>query len=357
MFRTMMILPFVALVACGGGKDDGTGTDGGTDADSITTDTNGGNGDANGNNGTNNNGNPGDDDDDDTTGCSNEVESMYPADGQADAFYRTDVVVTLDDPDAAAMISVDGVTGVSGVEDNIVYFEPDAPLTPGSTYTASVTYECGTESWSFTVSDVGAPTASSPNGQVFSLDLSSGVFVKPGGPDVGALIGDLIGDTEVLFGVTAEPTDVIPMIGAVGDGTGSQDICYETLDFPVDPSYEDPYFSLEAPALSISAAGLQVNLDNFELSGAFTPDVASIQGGTLKGSIDTRTLKEALSLGTDAPDDAVCGFVAAVGVQCEECPNGDGPYCLGLWVTDLEAANVGGTITPITAAEAEANCP
>ncbi len=358
MFRTMMILPLITLVACGGGGDKDDTTDGAT-VDTPTDGTNGTNGTTNGGNGTTNGGNgtTGDDDDDTTGGCSNEVENFFPADGQGDAFYRTEVVATLDDPDAAAMISVDGVTGMSTVTDNIVSWEADAPLTPGSTYTASVTYECGTESWSFTVSDVGAPTAASPNGSVFSLDLASGTFIKPGGPDIGALVGDLIGDTEVLFGVTAEPTDVIPMIGAVGDGSGNQDICYETLDFPVDPTYDDPYFDLQAPTLQISAAGLSLNIDDLELSGAFTTDLGSIQGGTLKGVIDTRTLKAALGLGTDAPDEAVCGVVAAVGVSCEECPSGDGPYCLGLWVSDLEAPSVGGTIVPITAAEAEANCP
>jgi len=341
----------LALVACSGGKDDGTddttpSADGDADTDAdADADT-----DADADADT-------DTDTDADTDCDNEVDNLFPADGQGDAFYRTEVVATLDDPDAAATISVDGVTGMSMVSDNIVSWEGDAPLTPGSTYTASVTYECGTESWSFTVSDVGAPTAASPNGSVFSLDLASGTFIKPGGPDIGALVGDLIGDTEVLFGVTAEPTDVIPMIGAVGDGSGNQDICYETLDFPVDPTYDDPYFDLQAPTLQISAAGLSLNIDDLELSGAFTTDLGSIQGGTLKGVIDTRTLKAALGLGTDAPDEAVCGVVAAVGVTCEECPSGDGPYCLGLWVSDLEAPSVGGVIVPITAAEAEANCP
>jgi len=346
MTRTLTLIPlFILIGACSGGSEkDGTGTDTNVDTPPGDDDDD----DA-----------PGyddDDDDDDDDGCDNDVEQFHPMDGETEAFYRTDIAVNLDDPEPSATITVDGVSGSTEVEGVTVAFTPDAPLTPGSTYNAELSYSCGTEAWSFSVSGDGNPVTTSPNGKVYSIDLESGTFIVPGA-DTGDLVGELITGVEVLLSPTAEPTTEIPMIGAVGDGNGNQDICYETLAFPVTPAFEDPYFALESETLTITIAGVTATIDDLELSGAFTEDASAIVGGTLKGSIDTRSLKEALDLPTTAPDDAVCGVVSAVGVDCVECADGTGPYCLDLWVADLTAADVGGSIVEISAAQAEKNCP
>jgi len=357
MTRSLTLIPvFLLLGACGGGGDDdktGSGTN--TPTDTVTGDDDD---DVVGDDDDDVVGDDDDDDDDDDDGgCNNDVEATFPADGETDAFFRTEVAVNLEDADPSATLAVDGVTGTSEVSNNVVSFTADAPYTAGSTYTATLTYECGTETFAFTVGGVGAPTTVSPNGKVYSLDLTSGTFVVPGA-SAGDLVADLVDGVEVLFGVTAEPTTEIPMIGALGDGNGAQDVCTPTLDFPVTPTYEDPYFNLYSETLTLSIAGVTAVLDDLELYGAFTEQADAIEGGTLKGSIDTRGLKEALDLPTTAPDEAVCTVVGAVGVACEACADGSGDYCLNLWVSDLTAPEVaGGSIVPISEKEAAANCP
>ena len=225
------------------------------------------------------------------------------------------------------------------------------------TYEVTLTRDCGPYSWSFTVAEAGAPTTVSPNGSVFSVDLTDGVFIEPGGDTIGPLVADLIGNIELLLAVTAEPTTVIPMILAGSDGSGGQDVCVATQEPTVDPLYEEPYFLVEDQGLTLPLSDGAMTLADYELSGAFAADLSTIQGGVFRTVIDTRHLKTAIGLGASAPDDAVCGVLGAVGLSCEECPDGSGPYCLPYWVTDIEGSNVGGSIVPISAAEAALNCP
>jgi len=331
MMRFLVTIPMLALFACSGGGDDDTKTDGGTD---VVTD--------------------GDDDDDDVVGddddddCGNEVVEQVPESGATDAFYRTEVVAVLDDEDPSATLEVTGVTGATSIEGTVVSFKPDAPLTGGDTYTASLTYECGTESWDFTVGDeVGGLTdEKSLPGSTYSLDLASGTWVKPAG--VGDLIGTLIGDVEVLFGVISVDAKggTIPMIGALGDGSGAQDICVPTLDFPVAPSWDNPYWEVNTPTLDITVEDFTISITDVTLGGAFTPDGSSIEGGVLKGSIDTRPLVEALSPG--GTEGSVCLLISSIaaGVECVPC--GDGAeFCLEVWVSDITAGGVPGTITQL----------
>lgn len=327
MMRFLVTIPLLTLIACSGGGDD----DGKTDTDGVTDSPDG------------------DDDDDDTAGddddddCGNDVAETVPESGATDAFYRTDVVAVLDEADSGASIAVDGVTGTNSIDGTVVYFTPDAPLTNGSSYTATLTYECGEETWDFTVGDVGGATdeASLP-GNTYSLDLASGTWVKPAG--VGDLIGGLIGDVEVLFGVISVDAKggTIPMIGALGDGNGNQDVCVPTLDFPVAPTWENPYWEVVTPTLDITVDSFTISVSDVTLGGAFTADGSAIEGGVLKGSIDTRPLVDAVAKG--GSDGAVCGLVTSLasGVECVPCGDGQ-PYCLEVWVSDIDANLVPGT--------------
>ncbi len=334
MMRFFMLIPMVALAACSGSDDKDTAT--GTDAGA--TDTVGDDDDDT----------AGDDDDDD--GCSNGLTSSFPENGATTASYRTDVIATLEEEDSAATIAIDGVTGMTMIDGVVVSFTPDAPLAPSTSYTATLTYACGTEEWTFTTSSVGGATdeVALLDG-AYSLDLSSGTWILP--PGVGSVIGDLIEGVEVLFGVTAVNGATLTMIGAVGDGTGNADICYPTLDFPVDPSWNNPYFEVEAPQLLIAAGGLEIAIDDLFIGGAFTPDASSIQGGALRGVIDTRPLVEELAPG--GGDSAVCDLVAVLGVDCEPCADSS-PTCLSVWVTDIVAENVPNVIVPRE--EADPSC-
>jgi hypothetical protein len=330
MKRFLMTIPMLALFACSGGSDDDPKTDNPTDAGDDDDDV----GD--------------DDDDDDDDDCGNSVEEQVPESGATDAFYRTEVVAVLDDEDPSATLEVAGVTGATTIDGTVVAFKPDAPLTGGSTYTATLNYECGTETWDFTVgNDVGGTTdeAILP-GATYSLDLASGTWIKPAG--VGDLIGSLIGDVEVLFGVISVDAKggTIPMIGALGDGNGNQDICVPTLDFPVAPTWTNPYWEVQTPSLDITVDTFTISVTDVTLGGAFTPDASSIQGGVLKGSIDTRPLVDELAPG--GTEGGVCLLISSIaqGVECVPCGDGQ-PYCLEVWVGDITANKVTGSIVQL----------
>lgn len=324
MRRYLAILAIATLAACGGDKDGTTDTGGTT----------------------------GDDDDD---ACANSVIEAFPADGATDVYYRSTVRFTLAAEDTAASVMVMDsaggmVNGTTMVEGNIVRWEGD-PLAPNSTYDVTLSYECGDATVSWTTSDVGGTTSVDLTGKVYGLDLTSGEWEQPAG--VGDLLATQLGDVEVLISpLTVGATD-IQMIGGLGDGSGGQDLCTETIPFPP-ANWTDPYFEVTAPSLALTVSGFTVNIDDLELSGAFAPDGSRIQGAVLKGAINTIPLVELIAPG--GADDAVCQLVGTFGVSCESCSDGSGDYCLSVWVQNIEALEVpGGTLVERLAADIAAD--
>lgn len=297
------------------------------------------------------------DDDDDTKQCTNSILTSFPEQGETDVYYKTDVRFSLVEADPAASIKVtDGngaeVTGQTTVSDKVVTWSGD-DLQPSTQYTATLSYTCGEAPVTWTTSNVGGPVAGDLTNRTYALDVATGEWVQPAG--VGDLLASQLGDTQIFLGVTEVAGTSITMQGAIGSA-GTQDLCSPTIPFPA-ASWENPYFSLQADQLPLDVSGIVINIDDLDLSGAFAPDGTRIQGGSLKGAVDTRPLGEAFDLGT-APE-AVCDLVATFGVACAECSDGTGPYCLEVWVDNINAAELPGTtITPREAADIEAdpNC-
>ena len=292
-------------------------------------------------------GSAGDDDDDDV--CMNSILSQFPEAGSTDVYFKTDVRFTLavEDPTAviklvdAANTEVNGTTAVSGT---LVTWSGD-DLQPSTEYTATLTYECGDAAVSWTTSEVGGPTTVDLTGGVYGLDVAGGQWVQPAG--VGDLLASQLGDTQIFLSVSEVAADTITMLGAIGSG-GLQDVCSPTIPFPP-ADWQDPTFSLQSPLLPLVVAGFTIDIENLDLSGSFAPDGSRIQGGSLKGSIDTRPLGAAFGL--SGGDDAVCALVATFGVACEACGDGSGTYCLSVWVDDMGAAKLDTTVVPRTEEE------
>ena len=293
--------------------------------------------------------------DDDDNACTNSITAQFPENGATDVYYKTDVRFTLvaEDPTAtvvltdAAGATVNGSSTSSGL---LVTWSGD-DLQPSTTYTATLTYECGEASVSWTTSNVGGPTTVDLTGRVYGLDPANGQWVQPQG--VGDLLASQLGDTQIFLAVTAVGATDITMIGAIGSAN-VQDECSPSIAFPP-ANWTDPYFSLQSDALPLEVSGFTINIENLDLSGAFAPDGSMIAGGSLKGSVDTRPLGEAFGL--DGGDNAVCDLVSTFGVPCEDCGNGE-IYCLSVWVDSMNAPYLPSTIvTEITPEQAAINCP
>ncbi|MCO4745059.1 MAG: hypothetical protein KC912_09740 [Proteobacteria bacterium] len=287
----------------------------------------------------------------------NSVEDVFPADGVNNAYYRTSVEVRLDDADADATIEIDGVSGTVEVVDDRVIFTPDDVLDSSTEYTMTTTYTgedgsaCPVET-TFTTSEVGAAigTVSDLVGNSYDLDLESGRFVQPEG--IGSLLGKYLGDVTIYLAVESASDTKIKMVGALADETTvtQQDHCSPTIDFP-EADFANPYFEVDATGqtTSFTVSGITVDIDDLVVSGAFSPDGTYIAGGVLAGSIDTRPLVDLVEEGGEP--DAICELAGSIGVDCEECPDGE-MLCLSLYVDNLAAPQATSTtITPQTETE------
>jgi Bacterial Ig-like domain len=292
--------------------------------------------------------------DTDPGSCALELDSVFPTDGDTDAYYRTNVRFTLEEdltgPAEIAVADASGaaVTGATTVAGAEVLWQGDA-LSPNTEYTATLTYDCLVETTTFTTSSTGQPTTADVIGRVYNLNLTEGNWVQPAG--LGSVIASFIGDYEILVSPLNIDGTTIDMLAGVATG-GEQNQCDPTIPF-LDADYTDPYFILSAPALPLVVADVEVNISNLELSGAFAPDGSRLQGVVMKGKIDSRPLAIAFDFGNT--DNAGCTALAAFGVQCEECDNGDGPYCITVNIEDLEAVEIDTTLVEIDQAAIDAN--
>lgn len=271
--------------------------------------------------------------------CTNAIQTQFPQPGATDAYYRTKVRFTLLTADPGATISVADAAGTAvagdvSVDGVVVTFTPSAPLAPSTSYTVTLSYECGDAEVSWTTSEVGNPLDVDVTNKVYDLDLASGEWIQPAG--VGELIAGLVTDVEVLV----SPVDVgaeIELLGALGTGADAQDICTETFAL-TGAAFEDPYFELAADVLPLEIEGITANIEDLFLGGAFAPDGTSISGTELRGSVDTRPLDEVIVPGGDVG--ATCDLVADFGVPCAPCADGSGDFCLSIAVENIYAAEI-----------------
>jgi len=291
--------------------------------------------------------------------CDVTVDETIPAANATDAYYRNAIEFKLSDPDATAVLSVDGVDGTSTLSEDqeTVVFTPSSPLSSSTAYTATLDY-CRSEpaSIGFTTSELGGSVdPSSLIGRAYALDLSSGRIVIPEG--VGEILGAYLEYT-IFLSVTDAGSD-LSMIGALAneDDTSAQDYCAPTLDFPVADFSEAPYFQIGPETTTLAVAGFAITIDDLLVSGDFAPDGTWVGGAQLAGSIDTRPLVALLDDDPEAGEDTVCELVAGFGVECIPCSDGDS-FCLDLLVLDLVAEEAGGlAVEEIAAEDCHASCP
>jgi hypothetical protein len=293
--------------------------------------------------------------------CSSGIASTFPDADETGVFYRTAIEIVFNGDEsttstlelATADGPVDGSTSYS--EDGVTAtFTPAESLAASTQYTLTVSYSCDkVAEITFTTGDAGAAVdGGDVEGRVYNVDITTGRITKPAG--VGDLLMPLIeqqGFNLVISPLSYDDTaNELSFIGAIGvdDGTGNivQDVCNETIEFPVAGDYsENPFVSIAGEDVPLSIQGFDISLAEIQITGAFSPDGSSIQGLSLGGFADTAPLGEALGLG-EGPD-AVCSLVTTFGVSCVDC--GDGSItCLELQIDNIVAEEQVGSITPLS---------
>jgi len=276
-------------------------------------------------------------DDNDANVGTNSVLSLYPVDGEADAFYHSNLDALLYTEDPYAVITLADATGaavggVSWIDTNTVRFDPTLPLDPLTTYDATLTYECGVVVWTFTTRDtspaidpVGLP------GSGYLLDLAGGTWVEPAG--IGPLLQQSL-EAQVLIEVLTADPDLEVRVALDDLGNGQQDMCIATIEPPAEPFLDNPYFDIGPFDLPLGIQGINTDLGDVQMTGEFSADGQTIDAITLRSFVDTRPLLPLI--GGGAPD-AMCQLVAVFGTSCESCPSDGLPLCLNVHVEDMVA--------------------
>jgi len=189
-----------------------------------------------------------------------------------------------------------------------------------------------------------------PSG-TYLLTIESDRWVAPEG--IGIIIGTYVPD--FLLGVRSSGDATVLLLGAVVDDAPgvSQDLCKETIDFPVTDVGAGGTFTAGPVAFGLTITGYDVTLHELYVSGTFTPDGTAFVAGTFMGILDAREFEG--FFGTDAT--GVCELVASVGAACEACPADGDPYCLTVRAEDLRADRVEEVVlTPVTTEQIPAWC-
>ncbi len=298
---------------------------------------------------------------DDTSGpdgCENGIDETVPETGATDAYWRADIEFILDDPDESgpSIVLTQGGTEVAGTtwtsEDlEVVYFTPDEPLAPATSYEATLSYCVGDATIDFTTSSLGEDLGADILDKTYVIDLASARFVEPAG--VGELIGEFV-TMNVLVGVAAIDGSDITMMGALSvEGGTDQDFCTPTFDLAADFA-ETPYFVIAADSIDLSVAGYVIPLQDFEVSGTFAADGSYFGGGILAGSVDARDIVEMIDE-VDTWEDA-CNLTASFGAPCIACSDGV-EACLSLRADQILAEeNVGQVLEEVTEEGTHPNC-
>ena len=279
----------------------------------------------------------------------------FPEPGSNNVYYRSNIRVEILAADAAATVTLrtaDGieVAGDATNEDTTLTFTPAEPLTPSTDYVVELNYECGLVEIPWRTSDVGGPLAEDVVGKVYELDLAGGEWREP--PGVGQALATLAADVEVLVSPTEVTTD-ISFLGGLGTGDDEQNVCSETFLLE-GATFEDPFFQLSTPLLPFNVGGINVDIENLNLSGAFSPNGDELAGMVLQGTVDTRSLSGLI--GEPDNPNAACDLVLQLAnVACEECADGSGAFCLSVLVENISAPEVNTELATITTEDVNTN--
>ncbi len=310
MTRTLLLLPVLSLIACGGDDAKDSGTE--TESCTITVTT-------------------------------------TPTLNSVDAYYRGNIEFHLSAADETATIETDipGAKTVSA-DGKTISWVPSAPLTPSTAYKATLHYCGGDVELNFTTSSLGTAVADTAAlaGNVYALSLADANIVQPAG--VGPLLASQLGDQVILVGVSGVSGDSLEMLGAVAkDGATTQDYCNPSIPFPT-ASFANPYFEIAPEGdLTLSVMNTDITIQNLEITGTFASDGSAFGGGTLSGRIDTRPFAPFLNPEAPSPG-AVCDFAASLNIECEPCADNE-PYCLTIVANEITAAKTSGpALIPLT---------
>lgn len=186
-------------------------------------------------------------------------------------------------------------------------------------------------------------------GNDYHVDLTSATFTEP--PGVGGIIGQYLGEVHLAFHVTALDGDsgdaevFSTLVEPDGDAY-VQDLCMATHDLSDDAVWAPPFIEMTFNEWIIAVEGNECTVDGMLTSFAFPAGGVELAAGTLEGELNTLCLDEMIDPGADPG--AACDLLASLGIECIDCADGSGPFCLF-----IAAEDIGGDIAEVTGADPE----
>lgn len=292
--------------------------------------------------------------------CLSSLGEVYPEHGAENVYYRAAMEIEFfpEHSSSNSAISVQRADGavveglVTWSEDgSLATFTPAQPLLPDTTYKVEVEYLCEkSASFTWTTGSAGAPVDETAlAGGVYGLDLSTGRATPR---DAEVLLSSLLGVqppdgvAALVSAVQVDETSVTLRVATTVDGEPAPDVCAVTSDTELTGGLLDgPYFELEGTDISLSVEGQELRLASLQLSGAFTPDGAAIEGGRIDMTFDPRTLGEGM--------ESFCEILGAD--ACVPCPDGE-VLCVNFGMDRLRMERVNSdSLAQITVADVDAN--
>ena len=233
---------------------------------------------------------------------------------------------------------------------------PDAALTGGAEYTATVTWGVDDSfSWSFSTAPERQPVGD-PTGLTIAWDIPGGQASSPPGAE--AFVGTLPLMLLTELGGTADAVTLLAA-GGVDDGAGGlvQDLCVPTFEPTADSpaQWDDPL--LQTPAalfrltvdLAIAGFGVEVlPLRDVRLVAELASDGGAITGlaeGMFVGYAD---LREVALVG-------LCETLGGVAISCVPCPGDGAEQCMVFALEGIQGAVAAVDLVPRAAADVKSD--
>ena len=280
--------------------------------------------------------------------CTDTVLSTAPAADAQDWYWRSPPVVqaATDERDVYSATlrdaaGVDIATTPRWVANQLI-LDLETPLDASTDYEL-VTTDCrGRSVHPFRTGPLGEALTLGPTdltGRAYAVDIGGARWEEP--PGIGALMGLYFSDP-ILIGVEWSSPDVLDLLGGQGveiSGQVTQFTSQPTWDFPIADFDTAPFFSAQAPSITIEFNDVALIIHEFRLEATFSADGSVMGGGWVSGLGDTRYLGPVLNQG-DNPD-AACNITEGFGAECIACPDGE-PYCLPMSARDAQGTWVEG---------------
>ncbi len=232
---------------------------------------------------------------------------------------------------------LEGLPRSSAVEVELAWESPESPA-----------------SWAFDTGAWGDPLDDPTDlvGAVQRLDLGTAARHR----GLAAMFAAMHGEKGLLLGIAEDSAleiGALQLDVVTADEDGFQEPCVPVsrVTDPEAPGlWLDPTASLRGVdvPMPLAGSGDHYTLQDADLDWTVHPDGDSIAGATLTGVLDAREIDPLLTNEDDDEEGVLCDLVRkTVGVECFDCPDGSGPFCMDLELSGMTGARVDIAIEPM----------